>query len=142
MPPNESGLKIEMPPMLLATCAPPNPPRPAASDGCTPAGVGSAPILPQLLCGLVYSSSEHGSCWIEIVDIPLWAPTNSIPSSGSAAAPPSMFTPPLAPGAYHEHLYCAGPFLPLPSAGDGGMKYGPIRQCCASFNAESLIAGV
>ena len=27
-----------------------------------------------------------------------------MPVSGSAAVPPSMFTPPLAPGAYHEHL--------------------------------------
>jgi hypothetical protein len=53
-----------------------------------------------------------------------------------------MFTPPLAPGAYHEHRVAVGPFFPLPSAGDAGMKYGPIRHCCASFSAESRIAGV
>ena len=53
-----------------------------------------------------------------------------------------MFTPPRAPGAYHEQLYCAGPFLPLPSAGDAGMKYGPMRHFFASFSAESLMAGV
>src|ERR1051326_5575350 len=53
-----------------------------------------------------------------------------------------MFTPPLAPGAYHEQRYCAAPFAPLPSAGDAGMKYGPMRHFLASASAESLIAGV
>src|SRR5262249_32875573 len=32
------------------------------------------------------------------------APTYRYPSSGSAAAPPSMFTPPLAPGAMYVHV--------------------------------------
>ena len=65
--------------------------------------------------------------------------TYIMPVSTSTVAPPSIFTPPLAPGAYHEHL---NPVLPLPSAAAGGMKYGPMRQRLAIFSAESLMAGV
>ena len=60
-----------------------------------------------------------------------------MPVSGSAAVPLSMFTPPLAPGAYHEH----GNLLE-PSLADPGMKYGPVRHACSSFNAAALISGV
>src|SRR5262245_35277571 len=102
-----------------------------------------APIEPQLLCGDVYSISEHGSFCTCAVVRPVCEPTYIMPVSGSTALPPSMFTPPLAPGAYHEHLYCAWPPpCAMPLIGDGGMKYGPMRQIFASFSAESLMAGV
>ena len=50
-----------------------------------------------------------------------------------------MLTPPDAPGAYQEHLY---PLGAVPSVGEAGMKYGPMRHFFASLSAESLIAGV
>src|SRR5207237_6851224 len=101
-PPYSFGLRIETPPICE------NAPRLEKPSPCVPAcftypgGVGSAPIKPQLSCGELYRNSEHGSFWSEIVLSPVWPPTYIIPVSGSAAAPPSMFTPPLAPGAYHE----------------------------------------
>jgi hypothetical protein len=48
-----------------------------------------------------------------------------------------MFTPPLAPGAYHEQSYWL-----LPSRAEPGMKYGPMRQRFASLSAASFISGV
>src|SRR6186713_647903 len=99
-PPICFGFRIDTPPMFVGATA-----RPEPTSFCTyPGGGGSAPSNPQLSCIELYLNSEHGSFWSTMVPRPLCPPTNNMPVSGSAAAPPSMFTPPLAPGAYHEHL--------------------------------------
>src|SRR5688500_15680424 len=108
---------MDTPPIVEPPARPSKPTGASGRSGrSTAAGSGRAPGRPQLRAGELYRNSEQGSFWSTAVLSPVMPPTYIIPVSGSTAAPPSMFTPPDAPGAYHEH----GCWL-VPSFADGGM---------------------
>ena len=90
---------------------------PRSAGAWYPAGAGNAPSSPQLSRGELYRNSEQGSFLRVMASTPVSAATYIIPVSGSTAAPPSMLTPPLAPGAYQEQGIAL-----VPSVADPGMK--------------------
>src|SRR5688500_3259147 len=106
IPPNSLILRIETPPMFEKEPRreKPSPCRWLVSGGTYPGGGGSAPPCEQASCGELKSNSEQGSFCTWAVLSPVCEPTYIMPVSMSTAAPPSMLTPPLAPGEYQAHV--------------------------------------
>ena len=122
---------------------PPRARRPTRPAPDSPAAARSAPGLPQLLCGDVYASSEHGSFLTSMVLMPLCAADVEHAGLGvGRRAAVDVHAAARAGSVPRAAVLRSGRSSPCRRRATAGMKYGPMRHFFASLSAESLMAGV